>query len=106
MSWTKVNVLMDETRYARHALIDWFDQDRLRAARIAVIGAGAVGNEVVKNLALLGVGAIEIFDFDRIERHNLTRWSDTLGDVELLHEPGGMDKRNADAFEIKRIRKF
>lgn len=73
MSWTKVNVLMDETRYARHALIDWFDQDRLRAARIAVIGAGAVGNEVVKNLALLGVGAIEIFDFDRIERHNLTR---------------------------------
>ena len=64
---------MDETRYARHALIDWFDQDRLRAARVAVIGAGAVGNEVVKNLALLGVGTIEVFDFDQIELHNLTR---------------------------------
>ncbi|MFM9882364.1 MAG: HesA/MoeB/ThiF family protein [Burkholderiales bacterium] len=64
---------MDETRYARHALIDWFDQDRLRAARIAVIGAGAVGNEVVKNLALLGAGAIELFDFDQIALHNLTR---------------------------------
>ena len=55
---------MPSDRYARHALIDWFSQDTLRAARIAVIGAGAVGNEVVKNLALLGVGHIDVFDFD------------------------------------------
>ena len=41
-----------------------------------------------------------LFDFPWEERHNLTRWSDTLGDVELLHEPGGMDKRNADAYEM------
>ncbi len=45
----------------------------MRAARIAVIGAGAVGNEVVKNLVLLGVGAIDVYDFDRVEVHNLTR---------------------------------
>lgn len=60
-------------RYARHALIDWFSQERVAQARIAVIGAGAVGNEVVKNLALLGAGQIDVFDFDRIEAHNLTR---------------------------------
>lgn len=60
-------------RYLRHALIDWFPQSRVRAARIAVIGAGAVGNEVVKNLALLGCGAIDVFDLDRVELHNLTR---------------------------------
>ena len=60
-------------RYLRHAQIDWFDQDRVRAARIAVVGAGAVGNEVVKNLMLLGVGAIDVFDFDKVEEHNLTR---------------------------------
>lgn len=60
-------------RYLRHAQIDWFDQDRVRAARIAVVGAGAVGNEVVKNLMLLGVGAIDLFDFDDVEAHNLTR---------------------------------
>ncbi|MCU0973384.1 MAG: ThiF family adenylyltransferase [Burkholderiales bacterium] len=64
---------MDSDRYLRHNLIDWFSQDEVRAARIAVIGAGAVGNEVVKNLALLGVGAIDVHDFDRVEIHNLTR---------------------------------
>jgi molybdopterin/thiamine biosynthesis adenylyltransferase len=64
---------MDSDRYLRHSLIDWFSQDAVRAARIAVIGAGAVGNEVVKNLVLLGVGAIDVHDFDRVEIHNLTR---------------------------------
>ena len=60
-------------RYQRHGLIDWFDQKALRGARIVVVGAGAVGNEVLKNLTLLGVGHIHIFDFDKIEDHNLTR---------------------------------
>ncbi|MCX7891595.1 MAG: ThiF family adenylyltransferase [Burkholderiales bacterium] len=64
---------MRHDRHLRHALIDWFPQARVRAARIAVVGAGAVGNEVVKNLALLGAGAIDVFDFDRVELHNLTR---------------------------------
>jgi molybdopterin-synthase adenylyltransferase len=47
-----------ETRYHRHNLIDWFSQDALAKTKIAVIGAGAVGNEVIKNLALLGVGEV------------------------------------------------
>jgi molybdopterin-synthase adenylyltransferase len=64
---------MQDDRYARHALIDWFSQDRVRSARFIVVGAGAVGNEVIKNLTLLGAGRIAIHDFDRIERHNLTR---------------------------------
>ncbi|QEX21935.1 hypothetical protein FRZ61_18640 [Hypericibacter adhaerens] len=64
---------MTDGRYLRHSAIDWFTQDALKAARIAVIGAGAVGNEVMKNLALLGVGIIDVFDPDTIEEHNLTR---------------------------------
>jgi len=60
-------------RYQRHGLIDWFDQEKLRDARIVVVGAGAVGNEVLKNLTLLGIGHIHILDFDKIEEHNLTR---------------------------------
>jgi len=60
-------------RYRRHDLIDWFSQEQVSAARVAVIGAGAVGNEVVKNLALLGCGTIDVFDFDTVELHNLTR---------------------------------
>lgn len=61
------------TRYHRHDLIEWFSQEAIAATKVAIIGAGAVGNEVIKNLALLGVGEIHIFDIDRIEDHNLTR---------------------------------
>lgn len=61
------------SRYQRHELIDWFSQQQLSDSRVAVIGAGAVGNEVVKNLVLLGTGAVDLFDFDRVEVHNLTR---------------------------------
>jgi molybdopterin/thiamine biosynthesis adenylyltransferase len=64
---------MRTDRYRRHDQIDWFSQGRLQAARIVVVGAGAIGNEVVKNLALLGVGAVDVYDFDDVEEHNLTR---------------------------------
>jgi molybdopterin/thiamine biosynthesis adenylyltransferase len=60
-------------RYARHRAIEGFSQEELQASRVAVIGAGAIGNEVVKNLCLLGVGAIDVYDFDTVELHNLTR---------------------------------
>jgi molybdopterin/thiamine biosynthesis adenylyltransferase len=60
-------------RYQRHSLIDWFSQESLARTKAIVVGAGAVGNEVLKNLALLGVGEIHVFDFDMIEEHNLTR---------------------------------
>lgn len=62
-----------EDRYARFAAISWWRQDRLRAARVLVIGAGALGNEVLKNLALLGVGDVVVADLDRVEASNLTR---------------------------------
>ena len=60
-------------RYARHRLVDWFDQDDVAAVRALVVGAGAIGNEVLKNLALLGVRNLTIIDLDHIEVHNLTR---------------------------------
>lgn len=37
-------------RYSRHRLVDWFDQDDIAAVRVLVVGAGAIGNEVLKNL--------------------------------------------------------
>lgn len=63
----------EEDRYARLRLIPWWDQDRLKNATIMVVGAGAIGNELIKNLALLGIGRILIFDMDDIENTNLTR---------------------------------
>ncbi|MFO0888875.1 MAG: ThiF family adenylyltransferase [Isosphaeraceae bacterium] len=63
----------DEDRYGRLRLISWWRQERLAAARLLVVGAGALGNEVVKNLALVGVGTAFVIDFDRIEASNLSR---------------------------------
>lgn len=54
-------------------LLSWFRKDKVKNARVLVVGAGALGNEVVKNLALFGVGHIYIVDFDKIEITNLTR---------------------------------
>jgi adenylyltransferase/sulfurtransferase len=60
-------------RFHRFRLIGWWDQEKLSRARVLVVGAGALGNEIVKNLALLGVGSILIADLDRIENSNLSR---------------------------------
>jgi adenylyltransferase/sulfurtransferase len=60
-------------RFARFRLISWWDQRRLANARVLVIGAGALGNEIIKNLALLGIGNLLVADLDRIENSNLSR---------------------------------
>ena len=60
-------------RYARQELVSWWDQERLAAARVLVVGAGALGNELVKNLTLLGIGHITVVDFDTVELSNLAR---------------------------------
>lgn len=63
----------EETRYSRLELIPWWNQELLRNSTVMVVGAGAIGNELIKNLALLGVGKIVIVDMDKIEQTNLTR---------------------------------
>ncbi|MDA7951178.1 MAG: ThiF family adenylyltransferase, partial [Pirellulaceae bacterium] len=63
----------EEDRYDRLRLIQWWEQKRLAAAHILVVGAGAIGNEVLKNLALIGVGHIYIVDMDNVETSNLSR---------------------------------
>ena len=63
----------EEDRYARLRLIPWWDQERLKNATIMVVGAGAIGNELIKNLTLLGIGRILVYDMDAIESTNLTR---------------------------------
>lgn len=60
-------------RYSTLRRVSFWNHDRIRKARILVAGAGALGNEVLKNLALLGVGHIVIVDFDRVELPNLSR---------------------------------
>lgn len=62
-----------EGRFARLEAIEWWDQSLLSRAKVLVIGAGALGNEVIKNLALLGIGHAAIADMDRVELSNLSR---------------------------------
>lgn len=54
-------------------LLSWFKKEKVSNARVLVAGAGALGNEVIKDLALFGVGHIFVVDFDKIEISNLTR---------------------------------
>src|SRR4051812_13396624 len=61
-------------RNARLALLDGFwDAGVVRSARIGVIGIGALGNEILKNLALLDFRDVLIIDRDVVERSNLSR---------------------------------
>lgn len=59
-------------RYLRLVQLGW-SLEILGNTRCLVVGAGALGNEVIKNLALLGIGSIVVVDMDKIEDSNLTR---------------------------------
>jgi len=84
--------LIDESdRYSRLRLISWWRQDRLRRARVLVVGAGALGNEVMKNLALLGLGTTYLIDQDVVEPSNLSR------SVLFRDEDGGQPKAEVAA---------
>lgn len=48
-------------------------QNALKESSILLVGAGALGNEIAKNLAMLGIGEIIIVDYDKIELSNLSR---------------------------------
>lgn len=63
----------DSDRYHTFGYISWWKQEIVRQATILVVGAGALGNEVLKNLALMGIGNLIVADFDTIEDANLSR---------------------------------
>jgi molybdopterin/thiamine biosynthesis adenylyltransferase len=81
----------DGDRYGRLRLISWWRQERLRSARLLVVGAGALGNEVMKNLALLGLGTTYLIDFDTVEPSNLSR------SVLFREQDGGQPKAHVAA---------
>lgn len=73
MDRIKIEAKSQEDRFHRFSLIEWWNQEKLKKAKILVIGAGALGNEIIKNLALLGIGNLFIVDMDSIENSNLSR---------------------------------
>jgi molybdopterin-synthase adenylyltransferase len=87
----------DSDRYGRLRLIPWWRQEKLAAAKVLVVGAGALGNEVLKNLALLGVGTTYVIDLDLVEPSNLSR------SVLFRLEDGGQPKAEVAARRARDI---
>lgn len=73
MTETLVITDPDSDRYHTFSYISWWQQEVVRNATVLVVGAGALGNEVLKNLTLMGIGNLLIADFDTIEDSNLSR---------------------------------
>jgi adenylyltransferase/sulfurtransferase len=66
----------EKNRYSRHLLLEKVGvegQEKLKAAKVLVIGAGGLGCPVLQYLTAAGVGTIGIIDFDRVDATNLQR---------------------------------
>jgi adenylyltransferase/sulfurtransferase len=72
-------------RYKRHIVLKEVGgqgQQRLKAARVLVVGAGGLGSPVIMYLAAAGVGTIGVIDDDRVSLDNLQR--------QIAHDTGGI----------------
>ncbi|MFX1328863.1 MAG: ThiF family adenylyltransferase [Promethearchaeota archaeon] len=64
---------IDSDKFDRQKRIAGWDQSKVSNATVMIIGVGATGNELVKNLTLTGIGKFIIIDYDIIEKSNLSR---------------------------------
>jgi molybdopterin/thiamine biosynthesis adenylyltransferase len=80
MAKTEKNQMRDtfyhETLYRGAAALD-----RLAQVRLVVCGAGAVGSNLVDNLARQGFRRLAVIDFDRVEAHNAGTQTYAAGDA-------------------------
>lgn len=61
-------------RFGKHLMLREIGvkgQKRIKASRVVVAGAGALGSPVIEYLAAAGVGTIKVIDFDDVELSNL-----------------------------------
>jgi molybdopterin/thiamine biosynthesis adenylyltransferase/rhodanese-related sulfurtransferase len=82
------------TRYARHVLVPGVGlegQERLKAGRVLVVGAGGLGSPALLYLAAAGVGTIGVVDADVVELTNLHR--------QVIHTDAGIGRLKTESAE-------
>ena len=102
MTQPNENQLSNEeiTRYARHIVlpeIGGLGQQRLKAAKVMVIGAGGLGSPILQYLAAAGIGTLGIIDDDHVSLSNLQR--------QIIHDSNkiGEDKVTSAKSALTRI---
>lgn len=71
-----MSIIQEFLRYNRQTILPEIGdegQEKLKKAKVLVIGAGGLGCPILQYIATAGVGTIGIVDFDKIEIHNLHR---------------------------------
>lgn len=71
-----MSIIQEFLRYNRQTILPEIGdegQEKLKNARVLVIGAGGLGCPILQYIATAGVGFVGIMDFDTIEIHNLHR---------------------------------
>lgn len=59
--------------YDRQFRLEGWSQEVVKNSRVLIVGVGGLGCEIAKNLAMLGVGHLDLVDLDIIEHSNLNR---------------------------------
>ncbi len=78
----------EKERYSRHLLLEEIGeqgQEKIKNAKILVVGAGGLGSPVLLYLAAAGIGTIGIMDDDTVSESNLQR--QVLYDTRCIGEP-------------------
>jgi adenylyltransferase/sulfurtransferase len=82
----------ESLRYARHLMLPEVGpegQQKLRASRVLLVGAGGLGSPVALYLAAAGVGTLGMIDFDTVDASNLQR--------QILHGTSDIGRRKLDS---------
>ena len=99
-------------RFEKHMLLREIGvkgQKRIRAAKVVVVGAGALGSPVIQYLASAGVGTLKVVDFDEVSLSNLqSQVLHTARDINRPKVASAKDSvRNIDrniVFEAENVR--
>jgi len=93
----------EKYRYSRHLSLDNVGlqgQEKLKAAKVLVIGAGGLGCPVLQYLTAAGVGTIGIIDFDEVDETNLQR------QILFTTDDIGMNKAATAALRLKELNPY